>query len=91
MTQTNIEPIVTRGADLTDQLLADFKPFVKDFAAFEELVRDHERDMDSPVVVIESYPFPDRPGIMEKRYYFEEDMNCPDWELNAITAGVDSL
>ncbi len=92
MTKINIAPHVTRGADLTDQMLADFKPFVKDFAAFEKIVRECERDMGSPVIIIESYPFPDgRPGIMEKRYYFDEDTSCPDWEINAITSGVDSL
>lgn len=87
-----LEPTVMRGADLTAQMLKDFKPFVKDFTAFERVVRDTEKEMGSPVIIIESYPFPDgRPGVMEKRYYFEEDTSCPDWEINAIVSGVDSL
>lgn len=81
-----------RGDNLTQVMLDDFAPHLKDFESFRESVRRAEREYGCPVTRIEWIPFADgRPGIMEKRYFHEDDAICPDWELNAVIVGVDSL
>lgn len=81
-----------RGDNLTQVMLDDFAPHLKDFESFRESVRQAEREYGCPVTRIEWIPFADgRPGIMEKRYFHEDDAICPDWELNAVIVGVDSL
>lgn len=81
-----------RGDDLTKVMLDDFAPYLEDFEGFRESVRRAEMEYGCPVTRIEWVPFADgRQGIMEKRYFHEDDAVCPDWELNAAIVGVDSL
>lgn len=86
------EITVVRGGDLTQVIIDGYTPHLKDPVAFIESVRRDEKRCGCHVTRIECIPFPgDRPGILEKRYYFEEEPECPDWELNALVVGVDSL
>ena len=81
-----------RGEDLTQVMIDDYSPHLSDPDAFAESVRKDEKRYGCHVTRIECIPFPDgKPGIMEKRYYFEEESECPDWELNALVVGVESL
>ena len=87
-----VDPIVTEGENLTQILIDDFAPFVWDKDGFADYVHKSEAEYGSHITKIVAYPFPNgKPGIMEKHYFFESDTECPDWELNAITSGVESL
>ena len=82
---------IRRGENLNQELLNDFRPFMKDLESFERMVKWLEEIMESPCTRIDSFPFHDgRPGIMEKHYYFGEEDSYM-LELNAIAANVESL
>jgi len=84
--------VTIRGEDLTEQMLEDYRPFVKDFEAYRAMIKREQERWGGKIVKIEHIPFPDgRPGIAEKRYYCEEGTDVPDRALYAIPQHVDSL
>lgn len=77
--------------DLTQQMLDDFKPYVRRFDDFKRIVFKNADIYGGGVQRIVEVPFPDRPGIMEKRYYFPEDgEDDPLYVLNAFECGEEN-
>ncbi len=84
---------MTDNVNLTQQLIEDFRPYVKPeyMGSFIRGVHEDERLFGGPVTRIEEVPFPNgKPGIMEKRYYFGDE-EYPATVLDSIRCGVDSL
>ncbi len=77
--------------DLTQQMLDDFKPYVRHFEMFKQGVLDDVEYFGGGVQRIIEVPFPNRSGIMEKRYYFPEDgEDDPLYVLNAFECGEEN-
>ena len=80
--------------DLTEQMIADFTPYLKDPEDFRKRVYDRVKYYGRGVQKIMAVPYRDgRPGIAEKRYYLypEEGEDSHEWVLYAAMAGVESL
>lgn len=91
-----IKKTYVRGADLTEQMLADFKPHIicKGNGSFgwgsvESSMRKTVSNW-VPCTCIEKQA--DENGkVWTKLYYLGSDESVPVYELNAIRCGVDSL
>lgn len=79
--------------DLTQHMLNDFRPYARRFEDFERIVKKNVKRYGGGVQRIEIKHFPNRPGIMEKRYFFPCDgPDDPLYVLNAYACGEkDSL
>lgn len=77
--------------DLTKQMISDFKPYIRPrfFEIWEKGVWEEVNYFGGGVQKIEEIPFPDKPGIMEKRYYFPDGEGglYPSYILNAFECG----
>lgn len=75
--------------DLTQQMISDFKPYIRTrfFEIWEKGVWQNAKYFGGGVQRIEEIPFPNKPGIMEKRYFFPDDDANPLYILNAFNCG----
>ena len=82
------------GENLTQQLLDDYRPYLKEdaFPGFEKIIHDHEDVCEGPVTRIEYFGFHDgSPGIHTIWYWFGGgyDPDYPDWEFCSAMAGYE--
>ncbi len=81
-----------RGADLTREMLDDFRAYLTP-SGYEGLVRKTKERVEEFGVVtcIASIHAIDNGDILQKQYFLGGDEDCVMFELNACMCGVESL
>ncbi len=81
-----------RGADLTREMLDDFRQYLT-AEGYGFLLKAAQEDVEDfgAVTCIASIHAIDNGDILQKQYFLGGDESCPMFELNACMCGVESL